>query len=357
MNAKAWIEIESLQLERGGRPVLRGLEAKLCGRAVGLVGANGAGKSTLIGAMLGVLRARSGRLSVLGRALPREAMAVRAFCGVMAEQAGIFPGASGVDAVSFAGLLSGLTSREALRRAHRTLDAMGMGEERYRPSESYSTGMKQKTKLAMCLVHEPRVLILDEPTLGLDPASRRELLSLIKELRERGNLVLLSTHIMQDAELLCDEMLLLEGGCVAYAGPTSELLGRRQETLLARGLGFDEAFSAAMQAEGARAVLLEAPSNARLGEDSETALRSLEFDDTPASLQLFWRLCAQRKVEVRFLGEELRQLEDAVVERMQGGPLAPEHKLAGEDASEAAAPSVEDSGEKAQASEHGEEAR
>src|SRR6185503_11365873 len=166
--SQSWIDIHDLRLERGGRLVLQGVNASLAGRAVGLVGANGAGKSTLIGALLGVLKPSSGSIRVLDLEIPARAMDLRARAGVMAEQAGVFPGGSGVDAVVFAGMLSGLSRRESLRRSHRALDALDVGEERYRPASGYSTGMKQRTKLAMSLVHDPEILILDEPTVGLD---------------------------------------------------------------------------------------------------------------------------------------------------------------------------------------------
>ncbi len=116
-----WIELDNVHLDRGGRPVLQGITANLSGRAIGLVGANGSGKSTLIGALLGVLRAHTGSIKILGRPIPEEAMEVRARAGVMAEQAGVFPGGSGVDAVTFAGTLSGLPRRER-ETCHATIE-------------------------------------------------------------------------------------------------------------------------------------------------------------------------------------------------------------------------------------------
>jgi len=223
--SQAWIDIHDLRLERGGRLVLQGVNASLSGAAIGLVGANGAGKSTLIGALLGVLKPSSGSIRVLDLEIPARAMDLRARAGVMAEQAGVFPGGSGVDAVVFAGMLSGLSRRESLRRSHRALDALDVGEERYRPASGYSTGMKQRTKLAMSLVHDPEILILDEPTVGLDPMGRTQLLRLIRDLRDQGRRILLSTHVLQDAEAVCDEMLLLQGGVVAFSGGVRRLLG------------------------------------------------------------------------------------------------------------------------------------
>lgn len=304
MSGAPWLQLDGVHLARGGRPVLRGLSGALSGQAVGLVGANGAGKTTLIAALLGVLTAERGKIVVLGLDIPREAMQLRARAGVMAEQAGIFPGGSGVDAVAFAGALSGLDRREALRRAHRALDALGVGEERYRPTAGYSTGMRQKCKLGMCLLHEPEVLILDEPTLGLDPATRAELLELIVELRDRGTRLLLSTHILQDAEVVCDEMLLLEGGVIRYLGPTAGLMGQDHQVSVARGAGLGPELAAALTQDGVH-VLESQPGEVR-------------FATTDHALRCFWARVADTGAEVRHLGSDVRSLEDAVVAMMRG---------------------------------------
>jgi ABC-2 type transport system ATP-binding protein len=299
-----WIEIEDVHLWRGPLEVLKGMSASLRGRAVGLVGANGAGKSTLIGALLGVLRARRGRLRVLGLDLPSAATEVRARAGVMAEQAGIFPGGSGTDAVTYAGMLSGLSRREALRRGHRALDAMGIGESRYRPTATYSTGMRQRCKLAMSLVHDPEILILDEPTVGLDPNGREQLLSLIAELRDGGRRVLFSTHLLPDAERVCDELLLIEGGRVAFSGPIQTLVGGDREALLAVGRGLGPDLATSLAQHGIEVV--------RHGED-EIAFGIRSEGD----LKIFWRLVTEAGAEVRSLTTATRGFEEAVVEAME----------------------------------------
>jgi ABC-2 type transport system ATP-binding protein len=302
--AEAWIEIEDLVLYRSGREVLRHVNASLSGRAIGLVGANGSGKSTLIGALLGVLRGRSGRVRVLGLDLPAHAMEVRTRAGVMAEQAGVFPGGTGVDAVVFAGMLSGLSRQESLRRGHRALDALDVGEERYRSTEGYSTGMRQRSKLAMSLVHDPEILILDEPTVGLDPPGRLQLLRLIRDLRDEGRRILVSTHIMHDAEFLCDDLLLLEGGRVAFAGPVRELVETGVGVVVARGAGLDAGFGEALAGRGYAIV--------------ETDADRVVFDPrTDVDLTTFWQVALERGVEVRALGRDLPSLEDAVVTAME----------------------------------------
>lgn len=302
--SEPWIRLVDLNLSRGGRPVLRNITSDLSGRAVGLVGANGAGKSTLIGALLGVLRADSGAVRVLGLDLPARAMQVRSRTGVMAEQAGVFPGGSGVDAVVFAAMLSGLARREALRKAHRALDALDVGEERYRPVREYSTGMKQRCKLAMSLVHDPEILILDEPTVGLDPPGRTQLLTLIRDLRDEGRRILISTHIMNDADFLCDELLLLEGGQVAYSGPVRELVGQGVGIVVATGRGLDERFASALEKQGYRV-------------DRAEDERIMFDPGGDGDLHRFWNLAAEREAEVRALSRGLPSLETAVIHAME----------------------------------------
>jgi ABC-2 type transport system ATP-binding protein len=299
-----WIRIDDVRLSRGGRLVLEGITSELSGRAIGLVGANGAGKSTLIGALLGVLKADSGSIRVLDLQLPRMAMEVRARAGVMAEQAGVFPGGSGVDAVVFAGMLSGLSRHEALRKAHRALDALDVGEERYRPVRGFSTGMRQRCKLAMSLVHDPEILILDEPTVGLDPPGRTQLLTLIRDLRDEGRRVLVSTHIMEDADFLCDDILLLEAGSVAYSGSISALVDAGVGIVVASGEGLDAAFAEVLGQQG---YSIRKQDGERIAFEPN--------DDS--ELRRFWQLAAERGAEVRSLGRELRSLEDAVVHAMK----------------------------------------
>jgi ABC-2 type transport system ATP-binding protein len=302
--SEPWIRLEDVRLSRGGRPVLNGITSALSGRAIGLVGPNGAGKSTLIGALLGVLKAETGTIRVLGLDLPGDAMEVRARAGVMAEQAGVFPGGSGVDAVVFAAMLSGLPRREALRRAHRALDALDVGEERYRPVRGYSTGMLQRCKLAMSLVHDPEVLILDEPTVGLDPPGRTQLLTLIRDLRDEGRRILVSTHIMQDADFLCDDLLLIEAGTVAYSGPVRELVETGIGVVVAAGAGLDAAFADALSQRGYTI------------RDRDT--ERIVFDpNRDKDLREFWRLAAERGAEVRTLGRDAPSLESAVVKAME----------------------------------------
>lgn len=186
------------------------------GRGItGLLGPNGAGKTTLIKVLLGLVRVTQGSGEVLGFQLVREARSIRAQVGYMPEDDCYVTGLSGVEMVAFAARLSGLPATEALRRAHEILDFSGIEQERYRQVETYSAGMRQKLKFAQAIVHDPPLLIVDEPTAGLDPEEREAMLSRIQVLSDKTQkAVLISTHILPDVQGICDTVIILARGRV-----------------------------------------------------------------------------------------------------------------------------------------------
>ncbi len=188
---------------------------------VGLLGPNGSGKTTLIKVLLGLLRPDGGRVSVLGRDPRAHAgrLAIRRMVGYMPEGDCLLPGMSGVELVAALGRITGLSRQDAMTRAHEALDYVGLDEERYRGIEEYSTGMKQRLKLAQALVHDPGFLLLDEPTNGLDPKGRRHMLDLVWDLGHvQGKNLLLCSHLLPDVEATCDHVVVLDHGRVAQAG-------------------------------------------------------------------------------------------------------------------------------------------
>ncbi len=192
--------------------------------AVGLLGPNGAGKSTLLKILLGLLEPTTGRAELLGLDVRRHGRAIRSRVGYLSENASFAPGLKALDLVALAGELSGLPRRDALRRSHEVLTYLGLEEARYRPVEDQSTGMRQRIQLAQALVHDPDLLVLDEPTNGLDPAGRKAMLHLIRSLhREFGKSVILSSHLLEDVDLLCDSLLILKDGKVVAHGRTEDL--------------------------------------------------------------------------------------------------------------------------------------
>ena len=188
--------------------------------AVGLLGPNGAGKSTLLRILLGLTAADSGTASVLGRDVKRDGRAVRAKVGYMPEVDALPEGATAADFVTHMAEMSGLPRRAARQRAADVLYHVGLDEERYRLVKGFSTGMKQRVKLAQAIVHDPELVFLDEPTNGLDPLGRDAMLDLIERIhRQLGILVVLSSHILDDVERVCDYVVVLDGGKVVATQP------------------------------------------------------------------------------------------------------------------------------------------
>ncbi|GAA2450318.1 ABC transporter ATP-binding protein [Actinomadura vinacea] len=180
---------------------------------VGLVGANGAGKSTLIKILLGLLPPTSGRGAVLGLDIAREGARIRERVGFMPEYECLPPDVSATEFVVHMARMCGLPPTAARERAADTLRHVGLYEERYRPIGGYSTGMRQRVKLAQALVHDPELVFLDEPTNGLDPAGRDEMLELIRRIgTEFGISVLVTSHLLGELERVCDHVVIIDGG-------------------------------------------------------------------------------------------------------------------------------------------------
>src|ERR671938_2148728 len=210
---KPVIDLNGLSVQFGTKPILKELTAELRGRAIGLLGPNGAGKTTLIHTLLGFHPPSSGTAHIFGQDIMAGAKEIRAFIGYMPERDSFIAKMSCVRFVSLMAELSGLPPEAALERAHEALFYVGLGEARYRNVDTYSLGMKQLAKLAQAIVHGPRLLILDEPTNGLDPPTRQRMIRLIQEIRDGGRArILLSSHLLRDVEECCDEILVLKDG-------------------------------------------------------------------------------------------------------------------------------------------------
>jgi ABC-2 type transport system ATP-binding protein len=192
--------------------------------AVGLLGPNGAGKSTMLKALLGLVEPSGGHLSVLGLDVAAKPLDIRARVGYMPENDAQIPGMTAVTFVAYCAELSGLSPADAMQRAHEVLYYVGLGEARYRTVETYSTGMKQRIKLAQALVHDPDLVLLDEPTNGMDPQGREDMLALIRDIaRNRHISLILSSHVMPDVESVCDAVVVMNHGKVVMQGPIDAL--------------------------------------------------------------------------------------------------------------------------------------
>jgi ABC-2 type transport system ATP-binding protein len=245
------IDLNGLTVRLGNRTVLDGLTGELRGRAIGLLGPNGAGKSTLINTLLGFYPPSAGTARVFGLDAYRDRARIREGIGYMPENDSFIGNMSGVRFVRYMAELSGLPPGEALERAHEALFYVGLGEVRYRKVSSYSLGMKQLIKLAQALAHGPKLLILDEPTNGLDPMARLRMIQLIREIRVEGSVqILISSHLLRDIDEICDEVLILKRGRVAALCNIEEERRSNRSFMELETVGATERFSVKIRGLG-----------------------------------------------------------------------------------------------------------
>jgi len=253
------IELDNLSVKLGRRVVLEDITCRLGatggGRAIGLLGPNGAGKSTLIRTLLGFHRPLNGSARILGYDCHRFPRDVRTRIGYMPETEAIIADLTAVAFLRLMGEISGLPPEAALEKAHEVLYHVGLGEARYRTLGTYSLGMRQMAKFAQAILHGPELLILDEPTNGLDPAARRRMLELIREMKEEhGMCVLLCSHLLHDVEEVCDEAVILHNGRVVHQADLEAERRANRRFVELEVTGDDSGLEAALRQAGACAV-------------------------------------------------------------------------------------------------------
>ena len=223
---------------------------------IGILGPNGAGKSTFVKIALGIIESTSGEITVLGENLDKNSIEIRKKIGYMPEHDCIPNKMTGVEFLIEMGQVSGLDYQTATQRTHEILGHLRMGEEKYRLIEEYSGGMRQKIKLAQGLVHGPELMFLAEPSSGLDPNARQEMLETINGLAEISNTnVLLSTHILQDVETVCDYVIIINNGKLQIKENVKELVKRQTDTIQIRvGENSDEFISILKQNNNKRNI-------------------------------------------------------------------------------------------------------
>jgi ABC-2 type transport system ATP-binding protein len=252
--ARRLIAAEGVAKRYGSVTALDGVTLALGEPATGLLGANGAGKSTLMKILLGLVRPDRGRVEVLGVDASRDGAEVRRRLGYMPELDCLPLDMTARDLVVHMAELRGLPRRDAVLRASEVLFQVGLEEERSRLIRTFSTGMKQRAKLAQALVHSPELVVLDEPTNGLDPSGREEMLGLVRRLSdELGIAVLLSSHVLEDVTRTCDAVVVLREGRVVSAGRIDEMEGLASDGVLVRATGDLVAFATLLAARGVAA--------------------------------------------------------------------------------------------------------
>jgi ABC-2 type transport system ATP-binding protein len=287
--------ISNLTVKYGAKTAVEDLSVEVPEGCVGLLGPNGAGKTTLIKTLLGFIRPARGSGTVLGLNVATQGLRIRQLIGLMPEIDCHIPGMNAVTFVAYAGELAGMPGSQAMRRAHETLEYCGLGEARYRNIETYSTGMKQRVKLAQALVHGPKLLFLDEPTNGLDPAGRDDMLELIRDIsHSKGVNVIVSSHLLPDIERTCDNVVVMRKGKIAAEGAVADL----QKT--------EDPFALALEKRGAE-VLRQFGSHYRLRlMDGEAGLSRMLFEAARES-----------GAQVRGFRTASRSLEDIFLEAVE----------------------------------------
>jgi ABC-2 type transport system ATP-binding protein len=276
---------------------LADLTLDIPGGAVGLLGPNGAGKSTLIKILLGFTPPTSGGVRVLGLDPAKTPLEIRQQVGYMPEVESHIPTVSAVEYVYLAARLTGLPHTDAMQRTHRVLNYVGLDDERYRQIGTYSTGMKQKVKFAQAIVHHPKLLLLDEPTTGLDPRAREDMLKLIRDIAHgKGIDVVLSTHILHDVEVVCDHVVVMHRGALVESGPIARMMSEEKAAYDVRIKGDRNAFLASLKSEGLEGT----PS------EDEDAVRVVLRDDTAPIL----RAAVASGIQIRRLTRPQTTLED-----------------------------------------------
>ncbi len=282
----------------GGQLALRDVTGVFAGGAAGLLGPNGAGKSTLLKSLLGFVRPTAGSMQVLGLDVATKPLEIRARLGYMPESDAHIPGMTAVTFVSYCAQLAGLPPSDAIQRAHEVLYYVGLGEARYRDIDTYSTGMRQRIKLAQALVHDPDLLFLDEPTNGMDPKGRDEMIELVRDITQnKGINLILSSHLLPDVEATCDRVIVLNKGAIVADGLIQELKGTTRRAFEIRVKGDVERFRNGLTAAGVEC------------DETRDDVMRVRISDDRGAKDLF-ALAVAHDVQVRHLRPFVPTLED-----------------------------------------------
>jgi ABC-2 type transport system ATP-binding protein len=297
-------QFEGVTKTYGAITALNNLTLAVPPGAVGLLGPNGSGKTTMIRTLLGLIPVDQGSGTVLGMDFRTQQLEIRKAVGFAPEDECLFPNTAGVDFIAYAGQLAGMPRTDALQRAHETLDYVGLGEQRYRKVESYSTGMKQRLKLAAAIVHDPKLLILDEPTNGMDPAGRLEVLELAKDLaHNKGLSLLFSSHLLPDVEAVCDYIVVIASGKLLAAGKLAELKQVHRQSFDVRVKADQDGFARRLAGLGCTAA-----------ETDEMLRVQLPDGATP---QLIWQAAAEAGQQIRYLRPQRSTLEEVFLSAVE----------------------------------------
>lgn len=278
--------------------------------AVGLLGPNGAGKSTLLKILLNLVQPTGGSLSILGDKVTAKNFNILEKIGYMPEHECLDPTKTAISFVTQMAMINGLPRSDAKQRAHEALHYVEIADERYRKIKSYSTGMRQKVKLAQAIAHDPEIIFLDEPTNGMDPDSRRQIMNLIRDLHQNhGKSIILSSHILADVEAVCDHVIVVNLGKVVLQGDLKELAGGHRDTLDVK-VGVDpKIFEKLLKKEKFK---------------FETSGPVFHIERKENTLDRIVDICAEKDIPLRYANQQMLSLEDIFLDiiKKTSGPAA-----------------------------------
>ncbi len=296
--------LEDVTKTYGEVTALNNLSVSVPMGAIGLLGPNGSGKTTMIRTLLGLITVDRGQGEILDMDFRRRQLDIRRAVGFVPEDECLFPQVEGVEFVAYAGELVGMASKDALQRSHEVLDYVGLGEARYRMAETYSTGMKQRLKLASAIVHDPTLLILDEPTNGMDPAGREELLELARDLsRKKGMSLLFSSHLLPDVEAVCEYVVVMGAGKILTQGTIKELKQLHNRCFEVRLKAESGTFVDRLKALGCMVAVRDELMVVQMPEGSTE--------------ELFWRVAAEQGQQIRHLRPQQGTLEEVFLHAVE----------------------------------------
>jgi ABC-2 type transport system ATP-binding protein len=297
-------ELENVTKTYGPVRALNDLSVKAPAGAIGLLGPNGSGKTTMIRTLLGLITVDQGAGKILDLDFRSRQLDIRRLVGFAPEDECLFPRVVGVEFASYAGELVGMSPKDALQRAHEVLDYVGLGEARYRRVESYSTGMKQRLKLASAVVHDPKLLILDEPTNGMDPAGREEIIELSRDLaHNKGMSLIFSSHLLPDVEAVCEHVIVLGAGKVLAEGKIQQLKQIHNRCYEVRLKAQSVPFSKRLKELGCATEVRDDLLLVQVPEGQ--------------SQQMVWKTAAEQQQQIRYLRPQRSTLEEIFLKAVE----------------------------------------
>jgi len=325
MNDRQAIQVQDLHKRFGDIQAVRGISFEIqVGQIFSLLGPNGAGKSTTISILSCLLHPTSGDALVMGHSVLREPMAVKAAIGVVPQEIALYEDLSARENLTFWGKMYGIRGPELQQRVDQVLDTVGLADRQKGRVAKFSGGMKRRLNIGIALLHRPQVIIMDEPTVGIDPQTRRNILDSVKELNRQGMTVLYTTHYMEEAQELSDEIAIMDQGQIIARGTHEELVkivGEMDRVGLTLNAPAERVIGEWQNTEGVQKVTAEAPAGAEaaggdgavtlLVDDSNLVLPRLFESATRVGVRVTSVEIQEPNLEAVFLHLTGRALRDA----------------------------------------------